>query len=552
MARLGAPTVRDGGATFDVQDDRQILQTFLPLRTYNNNSGTDAYTEPDRGRSRPMLYGFKGGMRPVQVAIDYPYGGPRPMGVYEIVDTTDTPNGIYSPVDPGDMVAYWYLSDEAALGRREAERVKLDDVVYTSAFTWTLSPARLSILRDMRPLIITEENNKLQFDIGAAPPYLTAVITQGVYGISDDAVGGSVVGLVKAITDAMNTAAGTADIVCAFIDSTQKVRISKAAGTLRLRCATGAAAQSGIWALLGFDASTDKTAGSPYNADQVFTSNAYQQVVRLDCNGYRDDLSGTYTGTTNAVIQKAPDIAHHILRVFLKQPTSAINVASFVAARSTTWGAKPCSLYIGSPRTVADIFSELETTGNFDLVLSGGIWSCIPRDTSVPAGTPELVDADYLSFESYYNPEDLYGTVTLTYDESPDGGDPVVPRRDPWGGTAGRTKKGETIDATVALRHGRSEQKTFKTCLRDEANATNPLAGSRLEAIATQAQTKRRRFRFSTKGKALLTPVGGKLKLTRTKGLDTTGALSGLLVRVISKRDDWARWISDVEAIEVI
>jgi hypothetical protein len=36
------------------------------------------------------------------------------------------------------------------------------------------------------------------------------------------------------------------------------------------------------------------------------------------------------------------------------------------------------------------------------------------------------------------------------------------------------------------------------------------------------------------------------------RGLDATGALSNLLVRVLSKRDDWARWISEIEAIEVV
>jgi hypothetical protein len=109
---------------------------------------------------------------------------------------------------------------------------------------------------------------------------------------------------------------------------------------------------------------------------------------------------------------------------------------------------------------------------------------------------------------------------------------------------------GEATDATVALRHGRPNRRTFATCLRDAADATtNP---ARLQEIATQASTKRRRFRFSTKGKALRAPVGGKLRITRTRGLDTTGALSGVLVRVLSKRDDWARWVSDVEAIEVV
>jgi hypothetical protein len=143
--------------------------------------------------------------------------------------------------------------------------------------------------------------------------------------------------------------------------------------------------------------------------------------------------------------------------------------------------------------------------------------------------------------------------MTLIYNECPDGGDPINPNKYWLGYEAStRTEMGETTSVAVALRHGRPNQKVFKCCLRDKADAAYPLSGSRLESIATQAQTKARRFRFSVKVKCLMVPVGGKTRLTRTKGLDTTGALSNVLVRVISKRDDWARWISEIEAIEVV
>jgi hypothetical protein len=264
--------------------------------------------------------------------------------------------------------------------------------------------------------------------------------------------------------------------------------------------------------------------------------------------GFRDDTSYTYTGGDNP-IGKSPDIGHFLLRAVLKVPVSAIDLPSFVAART---GAKQCSLYIGSPRTVSDVFSELETSGNFDFVLNGGVWYCLPRDTTTPVGTPKLVDADFLSWGSYYDPADLYGTVTLTYNESPDGSNVYGGRLYRRGSTPAPSPVmiGEVTDATVALRHGRPDQHTFRTCLRDTVDATtNP---ARLQAIATQASTKRRRFVFSAKGKALQVPVGGKILLTRSRGLDTTGALSSLLVRVISKRDDWTRWVSDIVAIEVL
>jgi hypothetical protein len=114
------------------------------------------------------------------------------------------------------------------------------------------------------------------------------------------------------------------------------------------------------------------------------------------------------------------------------------------------------------------------------------------------------------------------------------------------------TSMGEVTDTTVVLRHGRSHQRVFKTCLRDMDDAAYPLAGSRLDEISADCWTKRRRFRFAVKGKCLQVPVNGKIRLSRTRGLDAMGALSNVLVRVLHKRDDWARWVSEVEAIEVL
>ncbi len=542
--KLGAPTVTDSQVTFELQDDRNVLLRTLPTRTYNNNGGTDAYTQPDRGRVRPLLWGAKTGIRPVQYDIDNSSGGPIPMGKYEVVDCTDWPTGIKEITK-----VFWYVDDSAALVRSSARRTGADAAGsdYSDSVSVALTTGRFTILRDLHPFLITQENNKLVFDVGGAA--LTAIISLGTYRMYDSlAISGSV-GLVKAIQTAMVGVDG-ADVGCSIVGSTQKVRISKGAGTLNLLCATGADIQTNLWATLGFNASTDKTGALIYDADDVYPLEAFDQVIRVDTIGFKDDGSGTYTGTVGAAIEKAPDIARFILRVLLQVPASAVDVASFVAARIGA-GTKPCSLYIGSPRTVADVFEELETSGNVDLVLKGGVWYCYPRDTSVPAGTPDLVDADFLSFESYYNPEDLYGTVTLIYNESPDGQGPIQGGNYPWSPHA-RTETGEVTDATIGLRYDRPDQKTFKTCLRDKADAAYPLSGSRLEAIAAQCSAKRRRFRFATKGKALQVAVNGKIRLTRSRGLDATGALSNVLVRVVSKRDDWARWVSDVEAIEVV
>jgi hypothetical protein len=532
--RLGAPAVADNAVAFDMMDDRTILQRTLPTRTYNNNGGTDAYTQPDRGRARPLLWGFKTGIRPVQYDIHYTGGGPVPLGRYEVVDCTDWPSGVGTL-----LTVYWYLNEDAARARSTINRAFDQHVgLWVTEFA---TSGRFDVLGDLTPVVITQENNALHFSTGAGT--LTATIAEGVYPRMA-ATGSS--GINGLLTTAMRAVDG-ADVQCTFAVATQKMTLSKGAGTLSLLCATGSDVQTALWDVLGFAAQADKTGSLSYLADSIRIGQAYDQVIRCDAYGFLDDGSGTYTGSASSVIDKAPDIARFILQVILKVPASAIDVASFVAARAVA--DRPCSLYIGSSRSVSDVFSELETSGDMDLVLNGGVWSCLTRDTSVPAGTPDLVDADFLSFESRYNPEDLYGTVSLSYNESPDNPEPVRGGRQ-FAPPGSFTDMGEVTDPTVALRHGRPDQRTFKTCLRDKADATTSPA--RLQEIATQASTKRRRFAFTTKGKALLVPVGGKIRLTRTRGLDTSGALSGVLVRVLSKRDDWARWVSDVEAIEVV
>lgn len=529
--RLGAPTVTDSGVAFDLEDDRKLGERILPTRTYSD-SGTPALVQSDFGRSRALLFGTKRAIKPVQYGTHTTGGGAIPLGSYEVVDCTDWAAGIKEFTSVS-----WYTDEDAATARAASRRTVGP---YGSDFDFFVATGRFDVLLDMHPLVITQENNKLHFDTGGA--VLSAEIspqTSHMHKVAYD------------LYTAMRALDG-ADVTVGYDVSGQLMHISKTAGTLNLRCATGADAQMGVWALLGFSAAADRTGSLNYAADTTIQMEAYDAVLRIDAIGFKDDASGTYTGTASATIEKAPDIARFILRVLLGVPASAIDLPSFVAARAVA--DRPCSLYVGNPRTVADIFSELETTGNMDLMLKGGVWYCQARDATTPVGTPELVDTDFLSFESHYDPEDLFKTVSLTYNESPDGSNAYgggLHRRGP-NPSPSPVKMGEVEDETIALRYGRFDQKTFATCLRDAADATTPLAGSRLEEIATQASTKRRRFTFSTKGKALQVPVGGKLLLTRSRGLDATGALSAVLVRVLRKRDDWGRWVSDVVAIEVV
>ena len=549
--KLGAPVVTDSLVTFDMEDDRKLLQRTLPLNTYNDLGPMVAQAQVDKGRSRPLLFGTKTAMRPVRTDKRGSGDGDRlGLGIYEIADMTDAYSGAGSKL--GIVTGVVSYIDETAATKRDSQRGKtfgnpsgLDDT--TGLF---------SVNEDIRIIeVVAGKNDYLDISMAGVP--YAAVITPRLYWWADAFLGNE-------IRDALNAAVpGSPFLSPAYsLDTGGKVTVSSSSA-FAILTGTGANRSRSLWPALGFTSSADVGAATDQTSDTgMFVDCDSQHILRWNGKGFKDDVSGTYTGSASAAIEKAPDIARFLLRVILGVPASAIDVPSFVAARAVA--TRPCSLYIGAQRTVGDIFAELETSGNMDLVLIGGVWYCWPRDATTPAGTVSLVDADFLSFESFYVAEDLYGKVKLAYNESADGSDVVGtgggPRRriSAGPGRSGSTTShegpvwtGVVTNASVALRHDRPDQQTFGTCLRDTADATTG-SPNRLTEIATQASTKRRRFRFSTKGKALQVPVNGKLLLTRAKGLDTTGALSQLLVRVLSKRDDWARWVSDVEAIEVV
>jgi len=543
--KLGAPVVTDSLVTFDMEDDRKLLQRTLPLNAYNDLGPMVAQAQVDKGRSRPLLFGTKTAMRPVRTDKRGSGDGDRlGLGIYEIADMTDAYSGAGSKL--GIVTGVVSYIDETAATKRDSQRGKtfgnpsgLDDT--TGLF---------SVNEDIRIIeVVAGKNDYLDISMAGVP--YAAVITPRLYWWADAFLGNE-------IRDALNAAVpGSPFLSPAYsLDTGGKVTVSSSSA-FAILTGTGANRSRSLWPALGFTSSADVGAATDQTSDTgMFVDCDSQHILRWNGKGFKDDVSGTYTGSASAAIEKAPDIARFLLRVILGVPASAIDVPSFVAARAVA--TRPCSLYIGSPRTVADVFSELETSGDMDLLLNGGVWYCVPRDSYVPDGTPELVDADFLSFEAYYSPDDLYGTVTVAYNASPDGSDVTGgtapgPRRrgTPQRQAPGPVWLGEVTDASIALRFGRADSRRFETCLRDTSDAATG-SPNRLTEIATQAKTKRRRFRFSSKGKALQVPVGGKLLLTRAKGLDTTGALSQLLVRVLSKRDDWARWVSDVEAIEVV
>jgi hypothetical protein len=229
IGKLGPPTVSDSRVVFDLEDDRSILLRTLPRRTYSNN-GRDAYTEPDRGRARPLLWGFKKGIRPVQYDIAYYGGGPVPLGVYEIFDTTGWAPGMY--LNNGYWNLYFYENEETARARVAPRRTTMstDSLSITINQTSGQYTGCFTVNRDLRPILITQENNKLLFDVGGSFLLATVpIVSDYAYKLHDELVGSVTEGLLKDLQSAMRDAASVGDIYCTFVSSTQRSGSTRAA-----------------------------------------------------------------------------------------------------------------------------------------------------------------------------------------------------------------------------------------------------------------------------------------------------------------------------------
>jgi hypothetical protein len=57
-------------------------------------------------------------------------------------------------------------------------------------------------------------------------------------------------------------------------------------------------------------------------------------AVLFDCDGYKDDGSGTYTGSASALIEKPADVLHHLARVVGGLPSARVDGSAFSTLRS--------------------------------------------------------------------------------------------------------------------------------------------------------------------------------------------------------------------------
>lgn len=522
--RVTRPVVEDTEVLLELEDQGTILQTLLPFGSF-----TAVYGAQDNGRPRALVLGdgIPYTARPTLVYIES-----NGCGQYEVCDPSYTSAGessglpsVYAFIDSPYQEK---TSEGDGYGGKLLSSGAGNDV--TSSARTGAGIGRITILRHVKPIIVTQDNEAFDFDIGGAQ--LTAFVNS-----TAPRTRHSPAGLCSYLQGQMNAVAGVANITVTLSTTTHKVTIARAAGTLNLLCNTGTNRDRSGWAAIGFQTSADRTGAGSYLGDDALYSagDIEEHRLRMYTEGVCDDSAGTYTGTPYAALSYDSELVHYLLGAVFKLTDDEIDVASFVTARNDATNRTAAALYVGAgDQTISfgELLEMISTNANADVRRVDGRWTWVWRESTAEPGIVDLEEWDYLEFSSGYEAEDLYETVKVGY------------KQDPWTGHFEHTSTEET---SIRIRFGERGQRIFPTSGISDAQAAVVLG--RLE---DEAQVPRRRVRLSVKGKALLQPVGAQLRLTRSKGLDSTGELDQVLFRIIRKRDDILRWESRVEAIEVV
>jgi hypothetical protein len=482
--------VDDNKATFSLQDKRIFFHQLLPKRIYDD----EVFTNMDltlQGKTRPMWFGVKNNITPARINENA-----NSYGVYELADTLLAPNGIKQI-----SKVFAYADAEAAQIEDSARRLQLTT---STDYTEDLANGQFTIIRDVGPYIIDATNQFLDFDEGGAE--ITSTLTAGLYTAAD----------LAAEIQTQLRADGAADWNCSYSESTHLFTISKDAGTGNLLAKTGSNREAGPWKLIGIKTNLDYSVGAGSKAsDAVTFSDADKEhLLRVNGIGYKDDASGTFTGTASNSIEIGSDILRTILVNWLDKPASIVDETSFLFARDRA--PESLSMYLNATTNTRDLFDKMEFSNIANIIIdgSGKVFIKVYVGT-VPAGIKLLSDADFQSFSSGKATNEVFSTIKVKFDQDP---------------TTGLFRDREATDASVSIRLGRPEIKEIPTFLKIGDNALS--VSARMLELASTAPRKLEGVVLGSKMMKL--EVGDKFQITRRRALAKGGQIRDEVFRIIS------------------
>lgn len=480
----------DQEVSFSLQDQRVFFHIKLPPNLYDDTEFATMDLR-EQGTVRPLLFGVKENISPVRIIEDPSTG----YGTYEICDCTNAPNGIKQVTS-----VYAYTSKEAADLQRSDERIELNG---NTDYTSDLDLGRVAIDLDVGPYRINDRDRRLDFDIGGSE--LTAVLTSGLYTAAE----------LAAEIETQMRSVGNGDENCDYSETNHKFTISKDSGTLNLLVKTGTNADSSPWFALGFDKGSDKTGSLTYTAsDAVFDDVDSDHIIRIDANGYKDDISGTYTGTPEGLIEIGADICRVLLVKYMGKSSSIIDEESFSFSRQRA--SESLALFINESVSTKDVFDKLEFSNIANIIVNGkGVVFYKVYVGDIPAGITTLYDHDFESFSSGRSNSEVFTKIRVKYDRDP---------------TSGNYEARESSDSSVIVRLGRPDIKEFETYIKRADNAS--LASARMLELSRFAA--RKLTATTIGGKMMKLEVGDKFQLSRRRAIARGGIIQDEVFRIIS------------------
>jgi len=512
--------VDDFEAKFDLQDIRAFFHQILPAPLYtetDDGSGGDFFIDMDLskiGLSRPIFFGVKEHIDPVR--IDKTVDGITDLGIYEICDTTNSPDGMKA-IDK----VFVYGDEIAAAFRDPARRFELGLGI---SYSEDLAAGTITILQDVVPILVEAGNNTFSFNDGGGIDH-DVVVTPGFY---------SATGLGNEVSTAMEAAGGESDTICVYSATTGLWTISRPAGTLDLFFSNNTAnneVPSDFPKLIGFNL-TDKTGALSYSSDEIRDVDIDRDIFfRVDAQGYKDDVSGTFTGIPDALIEIGADILRCLLVRYMNKSPSVVDESSFVAAR--TLSGESLALLLNSPTSTKDIFERLEFSNISNILVNGeGKVFYKVYVGEIPPKTKTLSGAEIQNFSIERSVVGIYAGIRIKYDQNPGGS-----------GGGGRFKRRQADDDSVPVRLGRPEIREFDTYLKSGSNALST-ANRMLELARTAA---RKVSTTAVGGKFVDLEVGDKLIINRDRALSVGGKIRNEVFRIISIGKEQQEGIVDME-----
>lgn len=538
------PTFSDGRIDFELDTPHTLAAIHVPQNSHRLADAANM-ARSQEGLPKPLFFGIPWesdgttkqhiipGVRVDLSADDY--------GAYEYLDpTVPVRDGVNVDLPASYSIKVYPNKELADLNLQGYE---ITDS--TNDFTVSNNNTRWTVLRDIRNYRYDRAGN----DVGTNAAFVFDTELSGTPAdkVASLDISGPAYKVAADLQAAMRTAVGGGDTATTvtYSESTHKFTVARSGGGAALNLYTTSANNNSRahvpgWGLLGFDLRTDKTGATTYTGDEATFSDAdTDHIIRFPGGGYRDDATGSICGTANVAISTPAAIAAWLLRHVMNVPAAKIDVTSFAAGRSQNLSDFTVQFRQVDKSNAYEVLGELCKVGLFDLNVTGeGIWTCVPYEAG-STGAREIYERDILggSFRMWLDPAAVYKEVRVHGDWNPS------QRRYMTYASAN-----PVTDSLIPIKHGAEGILEIPGAVeRQYIVGGTMLVGNYYGRLVGKIP---RVVEFSCRGKLIDRLIGHKVKITRDRAFDTTGALAATAFRIVGLRHNYLSGVTHCTAVE--